>query len=53
MEGSSTTRDFERRVRFCFYQGTCKRRIVKQASLSIGALLGKTGGGSFTGNSEG
>jgi len=43
MEGSSITRDFERKVRFRFYQGMCKRGLWKQASLSIGALLGNQG----------
>ena len=44
MKEGSFTGDFEREVRFCFYQGMCKRRLWKQASLSIGAPLGNLGG---------
>ena len=57
MEVDSFTGDFERQVRFClFHQETLfigeSKRHVKEASrngkLSIGALLGEPGGGSFT-----
>jgi hypothetical protein len=40
----------ERKVRFGLNQGMCKRRLWKQASLSIGAPLGNMKGGSFTGD---
>jgi len=51
MEEYYFTGAFERKVIFCFYQGMCKRRLWKRASLSIGALLGNIWG-SFTGDSE-
>jgi len=35
MEGGSVIGNFERKLRFCFYQGICKRRLWKWASLSI------------------
>ena len=35
-------------MRFCFYQGMCRRRLWKRASLSIRDLLGEPGVGSFT-----
>jgi len=43
MKEGSFIGDLEREVRFCFYQGMCKRRLWKQASLSIGAPLGNLG----------
>jgi len=45
MKEGSFTGDFEREVRFCFYRGMCKRRLWKQASLSIGTPLGVHEGG--------
>jgi hypothetical protein len=51
MEEYYFTRTFERKVRFCFYQGMCKRRLWKRAALSIGAPLGNLWG-AFAGDSE-
>jgi len=55
MEGCSQTGDFEGKVRFCLYQGMCRRRPWKWVFLSVGTLLGNLGGGwggPFTGNFE-
>jgi hypothetical protein len=43
----SFTVEFERKIRFCFYQGMCKRRLWKWASLHRGPI-GEPVGGSFT-----
>jgi len=43
-EGGSLTGDFEGKLKFCFYQGMCRRRIWKRVSLTLGALLGDLGG---------
>jgi len=40
MERGSFTREFEGKVRFCFYQGMYRSRRWKWASLSIVAPLG-------------
>jgi len=45
MERGSFIGNFERKLRFYFYQGMCKRRLWKWASLSIEAPLGNLGGG--------
>jgi len=47
MEGGFFTGDFERKLKFCIYQGMCKRRLWKWASLHRGPL-GNVEGGSFT-----
>jgi hypothetical protein len=44
MERASFTVTYEGKVRVCFYQGMCRSRLWKWASLSIGEL----GVGSFT-----
>jgi len=44
MEGGFFTGDFERKVKFCIYQGMCKRRLWKWASLHRGPI-GECGGG--------
>jgi hypothetical protein len=41
-------RNFEKKVRFLFFQNMCKRRLWKQASLSVGTPLGNLGGRLFT-----
>jgi len=43
--GGSFTEDLERMVKFYSFQVMCKRRLWKQASLSIEALLGNLGVG--------
>jgi hypothetical protein len=45
MKNGSFAGYFEREMRICFYQGMCKRRLRKQASLSIRAPLGNLGEG--------
>ena len=45
MERGSFTVAFEGKARFCFYQGMCRSRLWKQASLSVGDLRGEPGGG--------
>jgi len=47
--GDSFTGDFDRKVRFCFYQGTCKRRLWKWASLHRGPIGEPVGGAHLSG----
>jgi hypothetical protein len=55
MEGSSITRNFERKARFCFYQGMCKKKALETGISLHKGLVGENPGGggwSFTGDSE-
>jgi len=53
MEVSSITRNFERKARFCFYQGMCKKKALETGNSLHRGPVGENGrGGAFTGDSE-
>jgi len=52
MEGSSITRNFQRKTRFCFYQGMCREKALETGISLHRGPVGENQGGPFTGDSE-
>jgi len=45
MEVSSITRNFERKARFCFYQGMCKKKALETGNSLHRGPVGENGRG--------